>query len=200
MSDKSKLSEIIAHQSAKRYIFADAHAFVPCPLPTDFPGACTNKSACHHPGCYLPESDVVHQAASLAHSLQAKRHIAAELERELPPEGIEPHAFVGVLYGVPDRDCEVCGKPDRNPIHKAAYIVSSPQAQADIAEVTIYNQRLDAVLDATEKMVVNKQFKWLGEGLCFFCKGDGLHEPDCPWLELVTAFRALKDCREGEKP
>lgn len=30
----------------------------------------------------------------------------------------EPHQFVGVLYGVADRPCERCGKPDRNPIHK----------------------------------------------------------------------------------
>lgn len=29
------------------------------------------------------------------------------------PEGVERHKFIGRF----DRDCEICGYPDRNPVH-----------------------------------------------------------------------------------
>lgn len=36
-----------------------------------------------------------------------------EVDRAVSLPDDEPHTFVGRL----DRDCERCGKPDRNPIH-----------------------------------------------------------------------------------
>jgi hypothetical protein len=39
---------------------------------------------------------------------------------EIPPctQRYKPHEFEGILEGIPDRDCTLCGLPDRDPIHK----------------------------------------------------------------------------------
>jgi hypothetical protein len=60
------------------------------------------KTIKHHTGTY-EQVDLIRECAAEVRKLKAKAE----------PES-SPHSFAGRL----DRDCEICGLPDRDPIHK----------------------------------------------------------------------------------
>lgn len=49
----------------------------------------------------------------------AKGHHAAWVTIDDPDKANMPHEFQGVAEGTADRDCTLCNRPDRDPIHDA---------------------------------------------------------------------------------
>lgn len=66
--------------------------------------------------------------------------IKDEIERSISKPDVEPHEFVGRL----DRDCEVCGKPDRNPTH----VISRPSNDKPDSQDEVQSHPADSGSDS----------------------------------------------------
>lgn len=63
-----------------------------------------------------PASPMAHEQAPAPAPVLQEMTAVSEVARELAPADFTPHAF----KGRGDRDCELCGMPDRNEIHKVS--------------------------------------------------------------------------------
>lgn len=184
------------------------HPYQPCDIPES--EMCFHRGQCHHKGCLLSPENPIHQPRNLnlepelAREIGKALFIANELDRELSPGYVPAHSF----QGRSDRDCEVCGYPDRNPIHQPVRIAQEaigliytspldrdPVYQAALGCVT----ELAAFIRAAERLIASIQRTPAerptrtseDDTYCACCDAEYGCEADCEWVLFVSAFTAI---------